>query len=319
MKRLNRWFYLPIVLLFCQCDDILEEDISDDAISIIAPSDGANIEGNVVQLRWRSLEGADDYRLQVMVENNQFIILDSLISGTLFNYQIEPGVYTWRVRGENFAYFTPYTFESAFSVVASLDLSDQIITLESPDDNRYINNADLSFSWQLISTADTYEFEILQVENLGETSIFKESNLVGSSIAIPDGTITEDAEYIWQVRAVNSSSQTRFFRRKFFLDTQNPPAPVLSTPTSDQTLTTADEVNFSWSFTDTGEIQSSIMGTIEISSDENFSTIALTDTNSDGQYSSTFTDANTYYWRVRGEDAAGNTGENSAVGSFIVN
>jgi hypothetical protein len=319
MKKSNKGLYLILVVLCFQCDDILEEDISDDNISIIAPMDGAAIEGNVVQLRWAALEGADDYRLQVMVGNNQFIILDSLINGTLFNYQIEPGMYRWRVRGENFAYFTPYTFESAFSVVASLDLTNQIITLESPENNRYVNNAAMNFSWQFISTADSYEFEILQVGGSGETSVFKDSGLVESSITIGEGIVTGDAEYVWRVKAVNSSSTTRFFRRTFFLDTQDPPVPTLSTPTTDQMFATTDEVDFTWSFMDTGEVQSIITGTIEISSDENFSTISLTDTNGDGEFSSTFSSADTYYWRVRGTDAAGNTGENSATGSFIVN
>ena len=318
MKRLSKNLFIVLVSIFCGCDDVLEEDISDGIISIIAPADGQAIEGNVVQLRWGEIDGADDYRVQIMV-NRQFIMLDSLVADNIFNYQINPGEYTWRVRAENFAYTSAFSFESAFSVVASIDLTDQLITLESPDNNTYINEGNLNFSWQPINTADTYEFEILEVAGSSETSIFKDEDLVSASITVPTGTVTKDAEYIWQVKASNASSATKFYQRKFFLDTQAPPAPALNTPTSDQVFTTTTPVDFTWTYTDTGSIQSNITSTLEVSTDENFSTINLSETNANGEFSNTFSTANTYYWRVKGVDAAGNSGVNSATGSFVVN
>lgn len=318
MKKSSSLLIIVLTFIFYACDDVLEEDISDDLISIVAPTDGLAIEGNVVQLRWSELDGADDYRVQIMVDK-QFIVLDSLVGDNIFNYQINPGEYTWRVRGENFAYVTAYSFESAFSIVASLDLTDQLITLDSPENNTYLNNGDINFSWQAISTADFYEFEILDVDGSNEVSIFKEEGLTAPSISIPSGTVTKDAEYIWQVKASNNSSSTKFYRRNFFLDTEAPPAPVLSTPTIDQVFTTSTAVNFTWSYTDSGSVQSSINSTLEVSTDEDFTTITLTETNANGEFANTFSSANTYYWRVRGTDAAGNIGVNSASGSFTVN
>ncbi len=318
MKKLNRVFYVFLAVLLYQCDDVLEEDISDDSIAIIAPDDGAAIEGNLVQLRWTALDGADGYRLQITSENNRAIVLDSLVDQTRFDYQVEPGNYTWRIRGENFAYNSPYTFESAFSVVASLDLTNQLLTLESPVEDRYTNEVDFNFTWQRISTADSYEFELLRVDGSGETSVFQESNLVAATIGLEDGIVTEDNAYIWQVKAVNATSETRFFRRRFFVDTQNPPAPTLNGPAADASFGTTDEVQFSWSFSDTGTVQSPISSTLEISTDENFSTILLSDTNDSDEFTNTFTTTGTYYWRVRGADTAGNNGDNSATGSFSV-
>ncbi len=318
MKKLNRVFYVFLAVLVYQCDDVLEEDISDDSIAIIAPDDGVAIEGNLVQLRWTALDGADGYRLQITSENNRAIVLDSLVDQTRFDYQVEPGSYTWRIRGENFAYNSPYTFESAFSVVASLDLTNQLLTLESPVEDRYTNEVDFNFTWQPISTADSYEFELLRVDGSGETSVFQESNLVAATIGLEDGIVTEDNAYIWQVKAVNATSETRFFRRRFFVDTQNPPAPTLNGPAADASFGTTDEVQFSWSFSDTGTVQSPISSTLEISTDENFSTILLSDTNDSDEFTNTFTTTGTYYWRVRGDDTAGNNGDNSATGSFSV-
>ncbi len=318
MKRLSRNLIVALAFFFWACDDVLEEDISNDVISIIAPSDGLVVEGNMVQLRWNELEGADEYRVQIMAKN-QFIVLDSLVGQNIFNYQIDSGEYTWRVRGENFAYVSLFSFESAFSIVASLDLTNQIITLESPKDKTYLNNEEIDFSWQVISTADMYEFEIFSLDGANEVSIFKEESLTTTSISIPSGTITKDSEYRWRVSASNSNSATKPFQRKFFLDTIDPPAPALNTPTADQVFTTTTEVNFTWTFTDTGSVQSNITGTLEVSTDESFTTVTLTETNSDGEFTNTFETPDTYYWRVVGTDAASNVGANSAIGSFIVN
>ncbi|NHF58992.1 hypothetical protein FK220_006555 [Flavobacteriaceae bacterium TP-CH-4] len=318
MKRFLSISLIGLLLSSIGCDDVLEEDISDDSITIIAPLDQTALEGNTVQFRWNPLEGADDYRIQITGEQ-QFLVLDSLVSTSVFDYQIDPGTYRWRVRGENFAYTTPYTFEATFSIAASLDLSGQQIALTGPADNVYFNETGISFSWKAITTADSYVFQLLEQENATETLVFEDDNVTGTSLTLSNTTITEDAEYLWQVKGVNVSSETAFSSRSFFIDRENPPAPVLATPSNDESFNVNDMVDFTWNFTDTGEIQSSITSTIEISSDEDFTVITSSDTNSDGEFSSTFTMADTYYWRVRGEDAAGNTGQYSVTGSFIVN
>jgi len=318
MKKYLSYSIFMVLTCFQSCDDVLEEDITDSQVIIIAPIDEAAIEGNSVQFRWNVLDGADEYRLQVTGEN-QFLVLDSLITGTILNYQIDPGEYQWRIRGENFAYVSPYTFPSGFVVAASLDLTGQTVTLITPIDNKYFNDPAISFSWQGISTADSYIFQVLKKEGANETLIFEDTNIIETAIILDNTTITDDAEYVWQVKAQNTTSATNFFKKTFFLDREEPPAPSLLTPTTGQTFATAQEVTFTWSFVDSGTIKSNIMGTIEISSDENFTTIILTDTNSNDRFLNTFSTSGTFYWRVRGEDEAGNVGDYSSSGTFTIN
>lgn len=318
MKRYLSYSIFVALTFFQSCDDVLEEDITDSQITIIAPVNEAMIEGNLVQFRWNVLEGADEYRLQITREN-QILVLDSLVANTILNYQMNQGEYQWRIRGENFAYVTPYTFSSDFVVAESLDLTGQTVTLQSPLNNKYFNDPTISFSWQGISTADSYIFQILKKEGVNETLIFEDDNVIETSVTIDNLIITDDAEYIWQVSAKNATSSTSFFRNTFFLDRIVPPAPNLLTPTSGQTFTTSQEVSFTWSFTDSGTVQSNISGTIEIASDENFATIILTNTNVDGQFKNTFSTVGTFYWRVKGEDEAGNVGDYTSTGTFKVN
>lgn len=319
MRRFVKLLFFLTIAFALSCDDVLEENISKDNITTFAPLDGAAIEGNVVQFRWNAIEGADSYRLQILKEIEQIIVFDSLVVEPIFNHQIDAGNYSWRVRGENFAYATPYTFESKFSVEASLDLTDQVITLQSPEDNIFSNDTNISFTWQEIRTAEVYEFNLLKIVESNQVSIFQDTNVVNSTITVSTGTITNDAEYVWQVKAKNQNSETKIFSRKFFIDNQAPPVPSLITPTLNQTFTTGQEVSFTWGFTDKGDIISPIMETIEIASDENFVTLILSESNINGEYLNTFETTGTYYWRVKGTDEAGNKGPYSSVSNIVVN
>lgn len=318
MRKFSSSVLMTLALCTLSCDDVFEEDISDDSVTTIAPEDNAVFEGNTVQFRWNALEGADDYRLQITDEELR-LVLDSLIPATVFDYQIDPGTYEWRIRAENFAYTTPYTFQSSFSISESIDLTDQRVTLLSPDNNAYFNEVALLFSWQGISTAESYTYQLLEVVTNGETQIFEDDNVLDTSLSLGNTAITEDAEYIWQVRAQNSTSTTDFFKRSFFVDRQAPPVPTLNEPTADENFNVNQAVDFGWNFEDIGDLQSGISGMIEIASDENFNTIVATDTNANDEFTFTFTSVGTYYWRVGGTDEAGNVGDQSDSLSFIIN
>jgi len=319
MRRLiSTVFFACFSFTFIGCDDIFEEDISDDVIFAISPPENSQLEGNSVQFRWSPLEGADDYRIQIY-GYQQKLVLDSLVGTTVFEYPINPGLYEWRVRGENFAYITPYTLTYAFSISASDDLTDQLVPLTSPANNVYSNNTEISFAWQGISAADNYHFQLLKKNGTVEALIYEVTDLEDTSLSLGSGTITEDSEYVWQVRAQNNSSNTSFFKRSIFIDRQNPPAPSLTEPTDGQNFNSGDEITFRWGFQDVGDVQSPIIGIIEISSDENFNTIVSNSTTGEEQYSGTFNDSGTFYWRVSGKDEANNTGEVSSSRSFIIN
>ncbi len=314
-KYIKHLLFIPIIMFTLSCDDILEEDISDESVIIISPLDNDIIEGNSVQFRWNSIEGADSYRLQIMLDK-QVIVLDSLVETSTFNYQISPGSYSWRLRAENFAYVTPFTFETNFSVEESLDLTNQTVTLTNPNENFYTNDNSINFTWQGIGTADFYEFELLTSDN---NSILKEPNLTTPSFSIPNNTISEDGEYIWKVNAKNENSATNDFSRTFFIDTENPSSPTTTSPTADQIFTTQQDITFSWSYVDQGTVKSNISSTLEISKDEVFSDLESSDRVIDFELTKKIETAGKYYWRVTGEDEAGNIGEESTVLSFTVN
>lgn len=128
MKTINNIIIIALSIFAWSCDDIVEEDITNDMILTISPTEGAIIEGNTVQFSWQELDGSDNYRVQV-INNNQAIVVDSLSSTSNFSVALNPGTYQWRVKGENFAYSTQYTFPINFSVEASDNLTTQNLYL----------------------------------------------------------------------------------------------------------------------------------------------------------------------------------------------
>lgn len=315
MKKTIKTLSLLAIISFYACDDILEEDITDDSIQITYPLEGAVIDGNNVQFSWQHLDGADDYRVQVLNEN-QTIIVDSLVSENQLTYSIGEGSYQWRVKGENFAYETEYTFPVNFSVDISEDLTNQSVILSTPSDNLYTNNTDITFTWNPVVNANSYTFEVLKNNN-GQTTIYQESEIANTSSNIDSSLFDVDAEYIWKVKAVNNSSETSYSERSVYIDRVEPNTPALNTPNDNSTNPAL--VTFNWSNgTDTGNIQSSIINTIEIASDINFNTILLSNNTQNNTYQYTFSSTGDYYWRVKAYDSAGNESDNSITRTLTI-
>ncbi len=319
MRRYVSCLIMGCLVAFISCDDVIEDDITDDTITIVAPLDEAEIKGNTVQFRWNGIEGADEYRLQINNQETNAIILDSVVNTSIFDYTMDPGSYQWRVRGENFAYTTAYTFDTRFSVIESSNLEGQTVKLNEPSNNLYTNKTDITFTWDAISTATFYKIRISKIEGSTETIIYtnNDTEINDTSITIGSSVITEDAEYKWEIQAGNETTTTGYFPRTFFIDTQKPPQPTLTEPATGDTAAVDEEVTFKWSFTDTGIIQSGITSSIQIATDQEFNDV-VNSKEGVSEYTVTFADAGTYFWRVKGQDDAGNNGDYSDPFQIVI-
>lgn len=321
MKTINKIILmLSLVSLtsLCSCEDILEDDISNDTVQIISPQNNQDIYSNVVNFQWQELSGADKYRLQVYNDASS-MILDSLVSQTHFSYAINVGNYQWRIRGENSAYSSNYTFNNNFSVFQTTDLSTQQVILSNPSDAFYTNNASLILTWGSLAAAQTYNFELINVTN-SESIVSQQNNLTSTSVTLNNTLLTSDAEYRWKVKGVNNSSETPFSFRKFYLDRSNPNTPINVSPLNNSTQTQSQQITFNWSIpADVGIIQSTLSYVIEFSNDINFTSIFQTSDVTTTTFQQSFATIGDYYWRVRAKDLAGNVGVNSTVFKFTVN
>jgi len=117
MKQIKYAFCLLITAI--ACDDIIEvEDISDNTVNILAPTNGTVLDTLTTTFTWEALESAEHYYLQVATpsfENANQIVADTLLVKTSFSKLLPVNSYEWRIRAENSDYNTNYTQQS-FSI-----------------------------------------------------------------------------------------------------------------------------------------------------------------------------------------------------------
>lgn len=322
MKTINKIMLLAVALIAFSCEDILEDDISNDTVQIISPLNGDEIESNVVKFQWNSLKGADKYRVQVYGDN-QSVVLDSLVDGkTSLTYPLLEGDYQWRVRGENFAYQSTYSVQSAFSMFISDDLTNQQVVLSAPDPDSYVNFTNVTLNWQTLVHATSYSVEVINVGN-GQ-QVFINPTITGTSITLNNPNLV-DGTYEWRVKAKNSANNTEtllYTARKFSIDRVLPNQPGFvptSTPPDNGTPIVANtSISFTWvSPSDSGAVMSPITYVIQFSND-NFSTTFQSTDVTQTSFPQSFNTAGIYYWRVIAKDKAGNTSVPSVIRKFTI-
>ena len=114
--KINRILLAGCVLLgIVRCDDIREQDISGRTVFLLAPSDGFTATESTVALRWEPMDGADEYLLRIGspdLENADFIVLDTLMTGNKFTVELDAGEYQWCVQAINPGYQSAFECRS---------------------------------------------------------------------------------------------------------------------------------------------------------------------------------------------------------------
>jgi hypothetical protein len=108
-----------IFTAFFTCEELLlEDDITQEIVEVIAPTDNSVLTITTVNFSWEPIEFADKYHLQIAVpsfQNALQVVEDTLITQTNFTKSLVPENYEWRVKALNSAYQTSYTTQ-AFSI-----------------------------------------------------------------------------------------------------------------------------------------------------------------------------------------------------------
>ncbi len=310
-KKITYWgLYLVFVTLLSGCDDILEvPDISNDVVSLIAPTEGATVQGNTTTFSWQSITDADAYVLQVAIpnfNNASQVVLDSTLTITSFTQTLLPNTYEWRVKAINSGFETIYSANN-FIVQVSEGFAGNTLVLESPVNNFTINETEISLNWQALDEALEYRVQVLETNN---TSVFDET-ISETSL---DLTFTEGV-FMWQVRAQNATENTLFSSRTITIDLTTPNTPTLDSPDNNESFNVND-IDFMW--TREGISGSQERDTIFIYSDMDLENLVISAESSTKAFTTTL-DPGTYFWIVQAIDAAGNISEQSSIRSFIVN
>ena len=301
---------LICAFLIFSCEEggvLFETDITEEQVTLLAPTDGAQIASNTVRFDWAELENVFNYEIQVVTPNfeapEQFLVNEILDSITFLEVPLGIDNYEWRVRGRNSGYESLYS-TAAFDVIPVIDFEDNTVVLISPQDNSATNETSVLFQWEAILEATDYRIQILEggVVTSEETTTNNET-----SLPLPEGSLT------WQVRAESGLESTAYSSRNLIVDRTAPSAPVLTAP-ADNSVLTDTEVTFEWTRTP-------IQGSTEIDSIYVYRDITLTDLVLKDRATTPFNatlDNDTFYWLVQAFDEAGNSSDASSVFTFTI-
>ena len=312
-KNIKRISYKSalVLLLFTfltSCSEILlEKDITDKTVIMVAPANNSQLFFTGVVFSWESVDDATKYTLQIARPNFTSpiqIVLDTTITSTSFTQQLPIGNYEWRVKASNESYSTTYT-SRLISIVSNDDFQSNTVSLTSPINNLITNTTAQSLSWQSVIGATSYQVQVYDSSN----ALILDQN---TSSTIYNYTFQEGS-FQWRVRASNGTDTTLFSTRSALIDITAPNIPTLTSPTNIGTSSTS--VSFQWSrIPITGSTEKD---KIYIYTNSTLTTL-FSETETTSPYETTLT-AGTYYWKVKAFDTAGNIGNDSSVFTVTVN
>lgn len=151
------------------------EDFVDKEVELISPINNLISNQTTHNLSWKSVEGATEYRLQVLQQNNSGNVEhDEVVSLTSMEYTFLDGNYTWQVRAQNDTQNTLY-----FSRSLTVDTAQpNMATLLTPVDKATESSGKISFSWEREDIMGSVEFDSIYVYSDIElkTLIFKDQS-----------------------------------------------------------------------------------------------------------------------------------------------
>jgi hypothetical protein len=220
MKQLKYIIHLFIAFLLLSCDDIIDfVDITNESVTVLAPTDGAALTDEVT-FSWDTIKGATDYRLQIATpnfENTVSIALDSTVTVTTFTQALDSGTYQWRVRAQNANYQTGYNTQSfTVDLAPPVDISNEEVELLSPANNLIFSTTDtINFSWDIVADADNYVIQIASPSFANSTEL-----LLNETVSSPKSSVSNLTArmYEWRVKATNADFETEYTTQSFTVE-----------------------------------------------------------------------------------------------------
>ncbi len=292
------------------CDDIFEKDISDSVIESISPKAGWSTTDHEVKFSWSPMEGATEYHFELgspSFNDLQQLVCDSVLTKTTLTLDIPEGSYQWRIRGQNFGYFSLYS-KADFQVIPEFDLSKQSITLIQPTNSEVLKQSPVSLKWSAVEGVHYYQIKIMKDSWSGES-------VVSEKVFKPEFRFDlEDGNYAWGVAATDTirKKSTDYSMGSFTVDKNAPASPLPVLPAKNDT-SSALLVQFSWTKPEEG-----LTYDLELFSDAILTSLVISKQTTDTAVVLTLSQEGPYYWRVRATDKNNNTGAFSAASSFLV-
>ncbi|MDX1639050.1 MAG: T9SS type A sorting domain-containing protein, partial [Balneolaceae bacterium] len=168
-----------------------------------SPNDGATGISTSPTLSWSSVDGADNYRLQLSAQSDFSSVVTDTLNLTTAEYQASglnnSTTYYWRVLATSATDTSNWSEVYDFTTHSSSDTSTLAApTLVSPSDDAVNTGLEPTFEWQPVNGADYY---ILHTNRINPGEMVIEAEVNGTSFT-PSGPLNPETTFDWRVRAV---------------------------------------------------------------------------------------------------------------------
>lgn len=206
---------LMSLLTAVSCDDIFEEDITDDEIFLLAPSAGVTIQpDSAITFVWDFIEGASEYQIQVAepsFDSARLLLLDSFTTNNQIDFALPPGTYEWAVRGLNNGYSTAFFIndfivDDTTTVIPAISSEIQPLT-----PNTEVKSGLIFFWWEDLENADEYRLQVATPDFDSPTELFYDTIVDKTGIRLS----LEAGKYSWRVKGINEVSESDFKELSF--------------------------------------------------------------------------------------------------------
>lgn len=283
------------------CEFLIEDTGPLERTLLAMPGNGSAGQNLIPQLVWNDVSGADSYQVQLSRNFMHTIrIFDETVTGTsvTIDSQLDNStLYFWRVRAIGPSGTSNWS--STFRFTTQLGLPDQV-ALISPQDEFINARPGFEFRWQNVPGVDNYDLQVSTTPDFSNLVI--EESLSNNSFSNTQN-LDFSTNYFWRVRASNVTGTTDWSEVWSFTTIIEKPEPVtvniLPGDNQNQIPLLAD---FIWEAS-----ARAAEYTIQISKNENFSTLPISGSVTSPQFSNNIPlePAQIYFWRVRASNIGG--------------
>jgi hypothetical protein len=270
--------------------------------TLLSPQSGLNNVATILLLKWNSVSGATNYRVQVSTDTpfktvvyDDSTLIDTVKSiGPLQNNT----TYYWRISARNSSgskgFSDVWSFRTALQIPAT---PIQALPISASIDQ----SVPISLRWNSVQNASSYRLQVSTDSPFG-TVVYEDSTIADTVRQI--GSLEFGKRYFWRVQAINAAGSSPYSNVwNFFTRIDAPVIPILSTP-QNAANQSPQKIIFRWK-KDT--IASSYR--LQLSTQSPFTTKIVDDsTLIDTMYQLTNLQENTqYFWRVSAKNMSGSS------------
>lgn len=227
IRILKYTYFLVACASLLSCEDIISvTDISDDSIHLISPIDEVILDSSSpVNFIWLRVEASDFYEVQInrrITNELTESVLDTLITDTIgssvaFSKSLSEGIYIWNVKAINSDFQTELS-SAGFSIESQIDddeIVDANVVLLAPADEQVLTLNDITFSWENVQVASSYQIQVADPNFLDAIQIIEDSTTTNTTTTFQ----IQDGLYEWRVKAINEFGESLYTTHILEVDT----------------------------------------------------------------------------------------------------